>query len=58
MFITFQISKSQKVAQFHLHGWLDNSPPTDNGLMSMIADIQKHHKTSDNPMVVHCRYTN
>ena len=57
------MNKMNKVTQFQLHGWLDNSPPTNSivaGLISMITEIQKVQclsGTNDNPMIIHCRYT-
>ena len=57
------MNKMNKVTQFQLHGWVDNSPPTNSivaGLISMITEIQKVQclsGTNDNPMIIHCRYT-
>ena len=56
------MSKRHKVTQFQFHGWLDDSPPSNNtaaGLISMITEIQKvqyKSNTSNDPIVVHCRY--
>lgn len=56
------MNKSHRVTQFQLHGWSENSPSSNHtpaGLMPMIAEIQKiqcMNNTTDDPIVVHCRY--
>jgi len=59
MMLSHQKSSSvRQLIQCHCLAWDDHSVPDDyDSVFTLISEMHSHTKYSDNPVLVHCRYT-
>ena len=47
----------RQLIQCHYQSWADHSVPNDiDGIFTLIAEMRNYIWSSDNPVLVHCRY--
>lgn len=53
-FLLKQEGKPQKVIHLAFSGWVDGEAPNSENFQSLLSEVNKHYKSNQKPLVVHC----